>query len=292
MRKDLFCINGSNNGVRGHYDVAARETHDFDDENNECSSSIDGNKQVLQSRSTLDTATDSSLVVVLDMDECIIHSQFLTVTSECDNYRQYEADRPQSQAFKYDEEPQSIIPSSCESFRLSLPDGDQVHVNKRPKLDAFLREVTSRYQTYIFTAAMEVYASPLLDKLDPDGSMFCGRFYREHCTFDSSLGVYVKDLNNIRLHKKEQNSETDTMNLFDEKKVVLVDNNPYSFMANPQNGILVSNFYDDPRDDTLQAVVELLNELDSVDDVRPVLDEKFGLEQALKEIARTPGYWK
>jgi len=126
MRKDLFCINGSNNGVRGHYDVAARETHVFDDENNECSSSIDGNKQVLQSRSTLDTATDSSLVVVLDMDECIIHSQFLTVTSECDNYRQYEADRPQSQAFKYDEEPQSIIPSSCESFRLSLPDGAKV----------------------------------------------------------------------------------------------------------------------------------------------------------------------
>ncbi len=73
--------------------------------------------------------------------------------------------------------------------------------------------------------------------------------------------------------------------------MVLVDNNPYSFIANPQNGILVSNFYDDPKDDTLQAVIELLNELDSVDDVRPVLNEKFGLEDALKEIARTTD-WK
>lgn len=296
MRKDLFCMNGSNNGIRGHYDVAATETYEFDDDSNEHSSSTHGGHESLfQSSpvSQVDLDSDSSnLVVVLDMDECIIHSQFLTMASDLDNYRQYEADRPASQAFKYDEEPQSIIPSSCESFRLCLPDGDQVHVNKRPKLDAFLKEITSRYQTYIFTAAMEVYAAPLLDRLDPDHSMFSGRFYREHCTFDPSLGVYVKDLNNIKLHKSKEKDDNEAIHLFNDKRVVLVDNNPYSFIANPQNGILVSNFYDDPKDDTLQAVVELLEELDSVDDVRPVLDEKFGLEQALKEIARSPGDWK
>jgi hypothetical protein len=31
------------------------------------------------------------------------------------------------------------------------------------------------------------------------------------------------------------------------KRAVLVDKNPNSFLANPSNGILVSNFHDDPE---------------------------------------------
>lgn len=315
MRKDFFRPNGSNNGVRAHYDVASIDVvEDYDAENNELFITEDEVMSSLQSQSSPSqskshslntngqcaTETASDLVVVLDMDECIIHSQFLTITREVDNdYRQQEAGRPPSQAFNYDDEPESIIPSSCDSFRLCLPDGDQVHVNKRPNLDSFLKRVTSQYQTYIFTAAMKVYAEPLLDRLDPDGTMFAGRFYREHCTYQESLGVYVKDLSHIKLTNMDQNDndENDDDNpaqasLFDDKRVVLVDNNPYSFLANPTNGILVSNFYDDPKDDTLQAVIELLDELDSVEDVRPVLDEKFGLDDALKEVMKTQGSWK
>lgn len=121
-------------------------------------------------------------------------------------------------------------------------------------------------------------------------------FYREHCTFEKTLGVYVKDLNNIKLDRSREEINS-TNNLegmvtrFDDKRVVLVDNNPYSFLANPTNGILVSNFYDDAKDDTLQAVIELLSELDSVEDVRPVLDEKFGLQDALKEVTKIQGFW-
>lgn len=231
---------------------------------------------------------ESDLVVVLDMDECIIHSQFLTLAGDAENsYRQYEEGRPTSSTIEHQEEPECIIPTSCESFRLTLAEGDIVHVNKRPNLDNFLKEVTNRYKTYIFTAALEVYASPLLDTLDPDKNMFAGRFYRENCTYDSSLGVFVKDLNNI-VRKGKSNIDADSPEpIFNEKKVVLVDNNPYSFLANPKNGILVSNFYDDPKDDTLQAVLNLLHELDTVEDVRPILDEKFGLREALKEVSNT-----
>ena len=333
MRKDFFrqSLNSSNNGVRGHYDVAATATTYNDnseryydscnsDQYNDFSAVLNGNgnangnePMIQSSQSSFsankihnDSAAKSDLVVVLDMDECIIHSQFLTITTDIDNtYRQYEADRPESQTFDYDDEPETLISSACESFRLCLPDGDKVHVNKRPNLDTFLKEVTSKYQTYIFTAAMEVYAAPLLNRLDPDQTMFAGRFYREHCTFDPSLGVYVKDLSNIRCveeNKNDQQNDVHDVNvsapvttiapLFDEKRVVLVDNNPYSFLANPTNGILVSNFYDDPKDDTLHAVIELLDELESAEDVRPILDEKFGLEDALKEVARTQGSWK
>jgi TFIIF-interacting CTD phosphatase-like protein len=65
----------------------------------------------------------------------------------------------------------------------------------------------------------------------------------------------------------------------------LVDNNPLSFLHQPENGILVSNFYNDATDTTLESVYQLLHELDeSQADVRPVLEEKFGLATALAEL--------
>jgi len=238
----------------------------------------------------------SDLIVVLDMDECLIHSKFLQKSSN--DYRQYEADRlVQSQTSSNDDEPAKSIlsASSCESFRIALADGDLVHVNKRPHLDFFLRKITERYETYIFTAAMEVYASPVLDTLDPEGEMFQHRFYREHCTFDEPLGVYVKDLyhafNQPILGSNGKKDGTpngiipaSVKKSFNGKRTVLVDNNPYSFLANPSNGILVSNFYDDAKDDTLHSVINLLRELESVEDVRPILDSKFGLKDALKQV--------
>ena len=231
-----------------------------------------------QSSNNLNTDThESDLVVVLDLDECLIHSQFLNSGPEV--YRQDE-ERPQSHAFNSNEEADSVIPSACESFRISLPDGDLVHVNKRPHLDTFLKEITSKYETHIFTAAMEVYAAPLLDQLDPKNEMFKGRYYREDCTFDPSLGVYVKDLK-----RALRNRSNDNLN---EGRVVLVDNNPMSFLANPLNGILVCNFYDDPKDDTLRAVTDLLLQLDKEEDVRPFLNDKFKLKDALEEAVSAP----
>lgn len=230
---------------------------------------------------------ESDLIVVLDLDECLIHSQFLN-SGPKEIYRQQE-ERPQSHAFKSREEAESIVPSACESFRMALPDGDLVHVNKRPNLDAFLRSITSKYETHIFTAAMEIYASPLLDILDPKNEMFQGRWYRDDCTYDPSLGVYVKDLK-----RALGRAQVSTGNTFNEERVVLIDNNPMSFLANPKNGILVCNFYDDPKDDTLRAVTELLAELDEEPDVRPVLHNKFGLKDALREAVNAPASstWK
>lgn len=235
----------------------------------------------------------SDLIVVLDMDECLIHSQFLSDHVH-EKYRQDE-DRPSGGSpFGYSgEEAESIITATCESFRISLPDGDLVHINKRPNLDIFLKEITSRFETHIFTAAMEVYAAPLLNELDPKGDMFRGRFYREHCLFHQELGVYAKDLCDVLKKRKttiiaaDNDSNADEFShTCDERRIVLVDNNPLSFLPNPSNGILVSSFYDDPKDDTLEAVMELLNELEHVEDVRPILDERFGLKDALNDVIR------
>jgi len=121
--------------------------------------------------------------VVLDMDECLIHSQFPDQLA--DKYRQVE-DRPTSSSTHH-----------CESFGINLPDGDFVKVNKRPHLEIFLQEITSKYETHIFTAAMEVYASPILNHIEPK-ARFAGRLYREHCSYHPELRVFAKDLCNIR----------------------------------------------------------------------------------------------
>lgn len=284
---------------------------------------------------------DSDLIVVLDMDECLIHSQFLSQQGRAlsapeldgggdddgggegpvmaDKYRQAEARPTRSTAFHTDEEAESIIAANCEYFRYHLADGDLVHVNKRPNLDVFLREVTGRFETHVFTAAMEVYANPLLDRLESDlagagggpASKFDGRFYREDCILDPDLGVYVKDLETVmrgrerweagacdeasaeeKCEEGDGSGGVDAVAAFDGRRVVLVDNNPLSFLANPSNGILVSNFYDDPKDATLDAVLELLQELDGEDDVRPVLEERFGLKDALRDVSRNSGAWR
>jgi TFIIF-interacting CTD phosphatase-like protein len=86
------------------------------------------------------------------------------------------------------------------------------------------------------------------------------------------------------LYANNNNSSNSTS--CDVRRVVLVDNNPLSFLPNPSNGILVSSFYDDPKDDTLEAVMELLHELDESDDVRPILDDRFGLRDALDDVTK------
>mmetsp|Transcript_5402 Transcript_5402/g.9940 ORF Transcript_5402/g.9940 Transcript_5402/m.9940 type:complete len:309 (-) Transcript_5402:158-1084(-) len=205
----------------------------------------------------------SDLVVVLDMDECLIHSQFYSPQTA---RLAHQLPRNHASSWNY-----STASSSkrVESFRFTLPDGDVVHVNKRPHLATFLEHVCSRFETHIFTAAMEVYAAPVLDHLDPNGTLFAKRWYREHCLYQD--GAYVKDLN--FLNKPPH-------------RTVLVDNNPLSFLANPENGILVNNFYNDPDDTTLFAVLDLLDELDQAQDVRPLLEERFSLKQALEEVGQ------
>ena len=152
---------------------------------------------------------------------------------------------------------------------MQMNDGQTCFVNKRPGLDEFLQRVCTEYETYAFTAGLEIYASPLLDKLDPEGKLFKGRFFRRDCTF--RRGFYLKDLTTI--------SE-------DLSRIVLVDNNPVSFLCQPHNGIPVTSFYDDPDDTELDNVLDTLHSLEEVADVRTQLSREFNLKQGLQSARR------
>ena len=203
---------------------------------------------------------DSDLIVVLDMDECLLHSQFLTNPSMA-----------QVLAHQLQIRRRNDKGTPVDHFRVQLPDGAPlVLVNVRPGLPAFLEEITSKYETHIFTASLPSYANPLLDKLDPDGTKFAARWYRSSCTYDSATGAYVKNLSTLPIPNLA--------------RTVLIDNHPLSFLSNPSNGILVPSFFNDPEDTSLHSIPQLLEELNACEDVRPVLEERFALKQSLDKI--------
>lgn len=301
--------NGSNKPLNSPPKKSLIQARGIEGANNKqrLQNNTDGNIDTVQEKASLWVAPsfESDLIVVLDMDECLIHAQFFgnkdiqsswssSSSSSSDIYRQYEADRPYLSPISADDDEDTIC---CESFCISLPDGDHVQVNKRPHLSSFLEEVCNNFETYIFTAAVPIYASPVLDELDPKRNMIQGRLYRDSCSLDAELGVYVKDLNTVLDHRhayldQQQKQQDQHKNLQEiargnEERIVLVDNNPFSFLANPSNGILVNNFYDDPTDQTLPAVLELLHELGQEKyDVRPHLHHLFGLKDVLKDVIK------
>lgn len=226
---------------------------------------------------------ESDMIVVLDMDECLIHSKFMSNEQDAQLY-----------AHQLKQQTQQDIKSSgvaVDSFRVTLHDGTLVHVHVRPGLYDFLQRVCARYETHIFTAAMDIYANPVLDHIEAKlgenctsadtRTKFAGRWYRQHCTVDKKRGAFVKNLNNLWPQIQHQQSRPvhDTSRLC---RAVLVDNNPVSFLSNPENGILVSSFYTDPHDAELPLVWELLQELENEPDVRPALSEKFALKSSFE----------
>jgi len=122
-----------------------------------------------------------------------------------------------------------------------------VVVHVRPGLCEFIDAVTCKYETHIYTAARAFYADQMLDSLDPTGTKFAGRYYCD------AVGAHIKTLENLPPIQARDK---------DLRRVVLVDNNPLSFLANPSNGILVESFFDDPTDNVLQAVWKMIQELD------------------------------
>mmetsp|Transcript_34794 Transcript_34794/g.44880 ORF Transcript_34794/g.44880 Transcript_34794/m.44880 type:complete len:375 (+) Transcript_34794:49-1173(+) len=202
------------------------------------------------------------LKVVLDMDECLIHSIF----NEGIQPGRMPFARPN--APPPSPPPQHITPQTLESFPLKMLDNASCLVNKRPRIDWFLEQVANRFETYVMTAGTRDYAEPLLDKLDSK-RLLKGRFYRDSCVFHD--GHYFKDLNLV-----DQ----------DPRRIVLVDNNPASFVLCPANGIPVISFYDDPNDRALEQALEVLISLENENDVRRMLRQMYNLETKLAPMVR------
>ncbi|XP_021769191.1 CTD nuclear envelope phosphatase 1 homolog [Chenopodium quinoa] len=151
-----------------------------------------------------------------------------------------------------------------------------VTVFERPGLNEFLEQLSEFADLILFTAGLEGYARPLVDRIDA-GNRFSRRLYRPS-TISTEYRDHVKDLSCISP---------------DLCRVVIVDNNPFSFLLQPVNGIPCVPFSaGQPHDDQLlEVLLPLLKHLSVQDDVRPVLYEKFHMpEWFQKHGVPSPGW--
>ena len=128
-----------------------------------------------------------------------------------------------------------------------------IYVLKRPYVEEFLSEISPYYEIIIFTASISEYASPLLDLLDKN-KLTSGRLFRQHCLFNH--GLYLKDIKIVQR---------------DLKDVIIIDNNPVSYVMNQDNGLPILTWYDDLNDKELKKFIPLLKYLSNEDDVRQVI---------------------
>lgn len=110
----------------------------------------------------------------------------------------------------------------------------------RPGCEKFLKEMSEIYEVVIFTAAMQDYADWVLDSIDKP-KYISHRLYRQHA---SPTGmVFVKDLSKIGRPLN---------------KTIIVDNVAENFSLQPDNGIFIKSWFEDPQDTALLELAPLL----------------------------------
>jgi len=207
-------------------------------------------RRLLSQQSEEDTG---KLTVVLDMDETLIHSIFRT---GCNNFRQDEQ-RQEIEAGKHD-------------FSVDLGDDEMAFVHKRPGVEKFLKELSEHFETVVFTAALPVYAKPVVETIDQGGFVKHSLFRDATVTYKGQS--FVKDLSILGR---------------DLSRVVLIDNNPLAMLASPDNAMPILSWYDDANDKELEKALTILHQMKDLKDIRPFLKKKFGFRQTLAELLTT-----
>lgn len=140
----------------------------------------------------------------------------------------------------------------------------EVYGRIRPGMYEFLEKMSTKFEVITFTASQECYAEALLKIIDPEKKFIKHRYYRDSCV--PVFGNYVKDLRILNR---------------DLSKVVIVDNSPQAFGYQISNGVPIESWYDDKSDRELAKLMDFLETLHGVDDVRPMIDMHYKLHERI-----------
>jgi len=157
---------------------------------------------------------EGRLCLVLDLDETLVHSSFQPTAV-------------------FDFQIQVQIDNTCHD----------VYVAKRPYVDKFLERVAEKFEVVIFTASLAKYANPVLDNLDPNGTIHA-RLFRDSCVPHGSQ--FVKDMSILGR---------------DITRAMIVDNSPSSYAFQPENGIPIESWFDDTKDMELKTLADALDKV-------------------------------
>ncbi|KAK8891055.1 hypothetical protein M9Y10_028260 [Tritrichomonas musculus] len=161
------------------------------------------------------------LCLVVDLDETLVHSS-ITQTGHPDLVLTLQDSCMESKRKK-----SSSVPVT-------------VYVNFRPGAEEFIANLAPLYEMVFFTTSSKEYADLVLNKLDPC-RMVKHRLFRDNCT--ELGGNFVKDLSRM-------NRDLD--------RIIIIDNNPTSYMLQPTNAIAISSWFEDPKDKELSILQHFL----------------------------------
>ena len=184
-------------------------------------------------------ADAGKLTVVLDMDECLLHSTFDDTLPTDIPPGDLTTSPPPTALHPPYHHPTAGYPYNI-TFTIgdTLVDQQRVYVSFRPHLLPFLHSLHRRYEVILFTSALPIYAAPVLGYLSRavggmggggSGSgppLFRHQLYRSSTVSMSSF-QYVKDIR--RLGR-------------DMRSIVIVDNNALAMLATPDNAVLVPDW--------------------------------------------------
>jgi len=114
----------------------------------------------------------------------------------------------------------------------------------RPGLVPFLKQMAQHYRVVVFTASIQLYADPLLDKLNElSGNAISHRLYRDSCVFIE--GKFVKDLRILN-----QNID----------QIMVVENSIEAIAFQVDNVIPISSWFNDMQDNQLELISTFLSQ--------------------------------
>ncbi|CAN6469836.1 unnamed protein product [Victoria cruziana] len=144
------------------------------------------------------------------------------------------------------------------------PRVNHITVFERPGLHEFLARTSEFAELVLFTAGLEGYARPLVDRIDVNNRISL-RLYRP-ATISTKYREHVKDLTCLSK---------------DLARTVIIDNNPFSFLLQPLNGIPCVPFSaGQPEDNQLiQVILPQLEQLAMQKDVRSLLYEQYHMPE-------------
>lgn len=141
-----------------------------------------------------------------------------------------------------------------------------VHFNQRkrtytarPFCQRFLAEMHKHFEVIVFTAGLKDYADWILNDLDRN-SHIKFRLYRDSCRLRA--GAYIKDL---------------TLLGRDLSKTIIVDNIADNYQLQPENGINILSWFENPHDKELLMLEPVLKNwaTSKVADVREAISSHF-----------------
>lgn len=116
----------------------------------------------------------------------------------------------------------------------------QQQVVVRPHVHEFLEAMSKCYEIVIFTASVQSYADQIINLIDVN-KRISYRLYRHHTYMEED--TILKDLNILGRPLS---------------RTVIVDNNPYNFALQPENGIRIQTWTGCQQDKALKELIPYL----------------------------------